>query len=61
MAVKITEVPEQTLFWFTPIDTLATITGLTTIVTEFEVARVLETQGAFEVKTQVTISPLTGV
>jgi hypothetical protein len=57
VAVNITEVPEQTGFAEAAILTLTGKLGLTTIVIVLEVAGLPVTHDAFDVKTQVTISP----
>ena len=59
MAVKVTEVPVQIGFEDAAIVILAGKLGFTVIVIALEVAGLPVTQEAFEVKTQVTISPLT--
>jgi hypothetical protein len=57
VAVNVTEVPEQTGFAEAAILTLTGKFGLTTIVIVLEVAGLPVTHDAFEVNTQVTISP----
>ena len=58
--MKVTEVPAQTLLAEAAIDTLTGNNGLTVMVMEFDVAGLPEIQVAFEVKTQVTASPVAG-
>ena len=61
VAVKVTEVPEQTGFAAAAIDTLTGRFGLTVIVTVLEVAGVPVAQVAFEVNMQVMASLFMGV
>ena len=61
VAVKITEVPAQTGLEDADIDTLTGSSGLTVIVTVFEVAGLPVAQVAFEVSTQVIRFPLANV
>lgn len=58
VAVKVTLDPAQDGFEDAAIDTLTGRLALTVMVTAFEVAGLPETQLAFEVMEQVTISPL---
>ena len=60
MAVKVTEVPAQTGFAEAATPTLTGRFGLTVIETGVEVAGLPVAQVAFDVRTAVTISPLTG-
>jgi hypothetical protein len=57
VAVKVTDVPEQTGLAEAAIDTLAGRFGLTVIVTSLDVAGLPAGQVAFEVRIQVTLSP----
>ena len=52
VAVKVTEVPEQTGLEDAEIDTLTGSSGLTVIVTTFETAGLPVAQVAFEITTQ---------
>jgi hypothetical protein len=61
VAVKVTEVPEQTGFAEAAMETLTGKLGLTDMVTALEVAGLPVAQVAFEVSTQVTMSLLAGV
>ena len=61
VAVKVTEVPEHTGLAEAEIDTLTASSGLTVMVTVFEVAGLPVGQEAFEVKTQVIASLFAGV
>ena len=61
VAVKVTEVPEQTGFADAAMETLTGRFGLTVIVIEFDVAGLPVAQVALEVNTQVITSPLTGI
>lgn len=56
--MKVTLVPEQIVVAEAAMLTLAGRFGLTVMVTEFEVAGLPDTQDAFEVITQLTISLL---
>ena len=56
-----TLVPEQTGFAEGEIEILMGFSGLTTIVTAFEVAGFPLAQSAFEVSLQVITSPFTGI
>ena len=60
-AVKVTDVPAQTLFAEAAIDTLTGNTGLTVMVTVFEVAGLPVLQVSLEVRVQVITSPVTGI
>ena len=60
LAVKVTVVPRQILFWLAAIETLAGTGALTTIVTIFEIAGLPEMHARFEVMITQTWSPLTG-
>jgi hypothetical protein len=57
VAVNVTDVPVQIVVAVAPIETDGTTTGLTVIVTEFDVTEVGEAQEAVDVITQVTTSP----
>ena len=61
VAVKVTEVPEQTGLAEAAIEMLTGRFGFTVIVTVLEVAGLPVAQVAFEVKMQVTTSALTGI
>ncbi len=61
VAVKVTEVPEQTGFAEAAILTLTGNDELTVMVMVLEVAGLPDVQVALEVNTQLTASPLTGV
>ena len=61
VAVKLTEVPEQTLFEEAVIDTLTGFSGLTVMEMLFEVAGLPVAQVALEVSVQVMTSPFEGV
>ena len=61
VAVKVTELPRQNGFDEAEIELLTARFGLTDIVTELLVAGFPVMQVAFEIKTQLTISPLSGV
>ena len=61
VAVKVTEVPAQTGFADTAMETLTGRFGLTVMVIVFDVAGLPVIQVALEVSTQVITSPLTGV
>jgi hypothetical protein len=61
VAVYVTDVPEQTEVAEAAIETDTGNNGLTVIVMAFDVAGFPEGQVAFDVRTQVTTSPLTGV
>ena len=61
VAVNVTEVPAQTGLPDAEIETLTGSNGFTVIVIELLVAGLPVGHVAFEVRTQVTISPLTGV
>jgi hypothetical protein len=60
-AVKVTELPRQNGFDEAEIELLTDMFGLTVIVTGLLVAGFPVIQVAFELKTQLTISPLSGV
>ena len=60
VAVKVTDVPEQTGLAEAATDTLTGRFGLTVMVTELDVAGLPVAQVALEVNTQVTASPLAG-
>ena len=57
VAVKVTEVPEQTGFAEAAIETLTGKFGFTVMVIVLEFAGLPVAQVAFEVKTQVTVFP----
>jgi hypothetical protein len=59
--VKVTEVPEQTGLAEAAIETLAVSTGLTVIVTVFDVAGLPVAHAAAEVMTQVKVSLFAGI
>ena len=61
LAVKVTEVPEQTGFADAAILILTGKFGLTVMVTVFEMAGLPVAQVAFDVSTQVTVFPLAKV
>ena len=61
VAVKVTDVPEQTGLAEAPIDTLTGKVAFTVMLTALLVAGLPVGQIAFDVRMQVTISPLTGV
>ena len=61
VAVKVTDVPEQTGFAEAVITTLTAETGLTVMVIVFDVAGFPDGQLMFDVRTQLTAFPLTGV
>jgi hypothetical protein len=61
VAVNVTELPEQKGFAEAAIDILTGKFGLTVIVTALLVAGFPVGQIAFEVRTQVIISPFTGM
>ena len=61
VAVKVTEVPEQTGLAEAETDTLTGSKGLTVIVTVFDVAGLPLGQVALEVSTQVTRSLFVGI
>jgi hypothetical protein len=61
IAVKVTELPRQNGFDEAEIELLTARFGLTVIVTELLVAGFPVGQTALEVKTQLIISPLSGV
>ena len=61
VAVKVTDVPAHTGFAEAPIETLTGSNGFTIIVMVFDVAGFPVGHVTFDVSTQVTISPLTGV
>ena len=61
VAVKVTEVPEQTGLAEAETDTLTGSSGLTDMVTVFEVAGLPVGQVALEVSTQVTRSLFVGI
>ena len=60
VAVNVTELPEQTEVLDAEIAILTGRFGLTFIVTAFDVAGFPDGQVAFDVRTQVTTSPLAG-
>ena len=61
VAVKVTEVPAHTGLAEAAIEMLTGRLGLTVMVTILEVAGLPVGHAAFEVRTQVTASPLAGV
>ena len=61
VAVKVTDVPAHIGLAEAEIDTLTGSSGLTVIVTVFEVAGLPVAQVAFEIRTQVTASLLAGL
>ena len=61
VAVKVTEVPAHTGLAEAEIDTFTASSGLTVMVTVFEVAGLPVGQPALEVKTQVIASAFAGV
>ena len=61
VAVNVTVVPWQTLFWFTETEVLTGSMGLTTIVTVFEVAGLPEMHVRLDVITTYTWSPFVGI
>jgi hypothetical protein len=61
IAVKVTEVPEQTVVADADTETLTGRTGLTVIVTVPEVAGLPEAQVALEVNSHAIISLLAGI
>ena len=61
VAVNITDVPEQTGFAEAVMATLTAETGLTAMVIVFDVAGFPDGQPMFDVRTQLTVFPLTGV
>ena len=61
VAVKVTEVPEQTGFAEAPIDTLTGSKGFTVMVIALDVAGLPVVHARPEVITQVITSPLTGI
>ena len=61
VAVKVTELPWQNGLTEADIVILTARFGLTVIVTVFDVAGLPLAQAAFEVRIQVTRSPLTGM
>ncbi len=61
VAVNVTDVPEHTGFAEGAMETLTARTGFTVIVTVLDVAGLPVAQVAFNVRTQVTASLLTGI